>query len=175
MVTFFLKSYIFCLYFILNFHVWIQCGYGSTELVFLCGLVWFGNDQTGFRQAELGGGTSWHATGLMGILKPSTIETKIAIISRNLYRYKNEHYFPPAKLALFLSFLRQFQETQLISCSNFSFSVTLCFCLLALLSVSHITYMKKQNKNYNFYKKVENVTFSHLLYCIYKLVIVIQQ
>jgi hypothetical protein len=38
-------------------------------------------------QAELGGGTSWHATGLMGILKPSTIETRIAIISRNLYRY----------------------------------------------------------------------------------------
>ena len=38
-------------------------------------------------QGELGGGTSTHATGLMGILKPSAIETRIAIISRDLYRY----------------------------------------------------------------------------------------
>ncbi|XP_023346835.1 pyruvate dehydrogenase phosphatase regulatory subunit, mitochondrial, partial [Eurytemora carolleeae] len=37
-------------------------------------------------QGELGGGTSTHATGLMGILKPSAIETRIAIISRDLYR-----------------------------------------------------------------------------------------
>ena len=36
-------------------------------------------------QGELGGGTTWHATGLMGILKPSSLETKIAVLSRDLY------------------------------------------------------------------------------------------
>ena len=36
-------------------------------------------------QGELGGGTTWHATGLMGILKSSPLETKIACMSRDLY------------------------------------------------------------------------------------------
>ena len=36
-------------------------------------------------QAELGGGTTCHATGLMGILKPSQLETRIAVMSRDLY------------------------------------------------------------------------------------------
>ena len=37
-------------------------------------------------QGELGGGTSTHATGLMGVLKPSDLETRISLISRDLYR-----------------------------------------------------------------------------------------
>jgi len=36
-------------------------------------------------QGELGGGTTWHATGLMGVLKTSPLETKIAKMSRDLY------------------------------------------------------------------------------------------
>ena len=36
-------------------------------------------------QGELGGGATWHSTGLMGILKPSSLETQIAVLSRDLY------------------------------------------------------------------------------------------
>ena len=36
-------------------------------------------------QGELGGGATWHSTGLMGILKPSSLETQIAMLSRDLY------------------------------------------------------------------------------------------
>ena len=41
-------------------------------------------------QGELGGGTTWHATGLMGILKPSQLETRIAVMSRDLYMQLEE-------------------------------------------------------------------------------------
>jgi pyruvate dehydrogenase phosphatase regulatory subunit len=41
-------------------------------------------------QGKLGGGTTWHATGLMGILKASTMETKIACMSRDLYMQLEE-------------------------------------------------------------------------------------
>ena len=36
-------------------------------------------------QGELGGGTTTHATGLMGVLKHSAQETKIAMTSKKLY------------------------------------------------------------------------------------------
>ena len=41
-------------------------------------------------QGDLGGGTTWHATGLMGILKPNHLETKIATLSRDLYKKLEE-------------------------------------------------------------------------------------
>ena len=45
----------------------------------------WGSDVLLIEQGQLGGGTTWHATGLMGILKPSNLETKIAVMSRDLY------------------------------------------------------------------------------------------
>ena len=45
----------------------------------------WGEDVLLIEQGELGGGTTWHATGIMGILKPSKLETKIAVMSRDLY------------------------------------------------------------------------------------------
>ena len=37
-------------------------------------------------QGLLGGGTTNHATGLMGVLKPNNLETRMAVLSRDLYK-----------------------------------------------------------------------------------------
>ena len=47
--------------------------------------LWYVIPLDTWTQGELGGGTTWHATGLMGILKSSPLETKIACMSRDLY------------------------------------------------------------------------------------------
>ena len=45
-----------------------------------------------FNQGVLGGGTTWHSSGLISLMKPSFVETKLTKISKDLYlELQNEH------------------------------------------------------------------------------------
>lgn len=44
-----------------------------------------GPDTVLLDQGVLGGGTTWHSSGLIGLLKPSPVESKLTQISKNLY------------------------------------------------------------------------------------------
>merc|ERR1719370_811128 len=65
----------------------VICGGGAMGAAIAYKLAEFGwgEDVVMLEQGELGGGTTWHATGLMGLLKSSPMETKIACMSRDLY------------------------------------------------------------------------------------------
>merc|ERR1719367_2359173 len=65
----------------------VICGAGAqgAAIAYKLAEAGWGEDVLLIEQGELGGGTTWHATGLMGILKPSKLETKIAVMSRDLY------------------------------------------------------------------------------------------
>ena len=43
-------------------------------------------------QGVLGGGTTWHSSGLISMMKPSSVESKLAKLSKDLYlELQNEH------------------------------------------------------------------------------------
>jgi len=65
----------------------VICGGGAqgAAIAYKLAEAGWGNEVVLIEQGQLGGGTTWHATGLMGILKPSNLETKIAVMSRDLY------------------------------------------------------------------------------------------
>ena len=65
----------------------VICGGGAqgAAIAYKLAEAGWGSDVLLIEQGELGGGTTWHATGLMGILKPSQLETRIAVMSRDLY------------------------------------------------------------------------------------------
>jgi len=65
----------------------VICGGGAqgAAIAYKLAEAGWGGDVLLIEQGELGGGTTWHATGLMGILKPSPLETRIAVMSRDLY------------------------------------------------------------------------------------------
>merc|ERR1719228_37572 len=61
----------------------VICGGGAqgAAIAYKLAQAGWGPDVLLIEQGELGGGTTWHATGLMGILKPSQLETRIAVMS----------------------------------------------------------------------------------------------
>jgi len=65
----------------------VICGGGAqgAAIAYRLAEAGWGDGVVMLEQGELGGGTTWHATGLMGILKSSPLETKIACMSRDLY------------------------------------------------------------------------------------------
>ena len=70
----------------------VICGGGAqgAAIAYQLAQAGWGADVLLIEQGQLGGGTTWHATGLMGILKPSNLETKIAVMSRDLYTEMEE-------------------------------------------------------------------------------------
>ena len=70
----------------------VICGGGAqgAAIAYRLAEAGWGEDVLLLEQGELGGGTTWHATGLMGILKASSLETRIACMSRDLYRELEE-------------------------------------------------------------------------------------
>ena len=70
----------------------VICGGGAqgAAIAYKLAEAGWGSDVLLIEQGQLGGGTTWHATGLMGILKPSNLETKIAVMSRDLYTEMEE-------------------------------------------------------------------------------------
>jgi len=70
----------------------VICGGGAqgAAIAYKLAQAGWGHDVLLIEQGELGGGTQWHATGLMGILKPSPLETRIAVMSRDLYMQLEE-------------------------------------------------------------------------------------
>lgn len=65
----------------------VICGGGAqgAAIAYRLGEYGWGDDVLLIEQGSLGGGTTWHATGLMGMLKPGALETKISCMSRDLY------------------------------------------------------------------------------------------
>ena len=65
----------------------VICGGGAqgAAIAYKLAEAGWAEDVVLLEQGALGGGTTWHVTGLMGILKPSTLETRMAVLSRDLY------------------------------------------------------------------------------------------
>jgi len=70
----------------------VICGGGAqgAAIAYKLAEAGWGQNVLLLEQGDLGGGTTWHATGLMGILKPNHLETKIATLSRDLYKKLEE-------------------------------------------------------------------------------------
>jgi len=70
----------------------VICGGGAqgAAIAYRLAEYGWGGEVVLLEQGVLGGGTQWHATGLMGVLKPGNIETSISCLSRDLYRQLEE-------------------------------------------------------------------------------------
>ena len=77
----------------------IHCHFEYSSWVY----VWYfeylflglGHDVVLIDQGALGGGTTWHSSGLISLMKPSIVETKLTKLSKELYlelQYKHGYY-----------------------------------------------------------------------------------
>ena len=72
----------------------VICGGGAqgAAIAYKLALRGLGNDTVLLDQGVLGGGTTWHSSGLISLMKPSFVETKLTKISKDLYlELQNEH------------------------------------------------------------------------------------
>lgn len=74
----------------------VICGGGAqgAAIAYKLALRGLGNDTVLLDQGVLGGGTTWHSSGLISLLKPSFVETKLTKLSKDLYlELEREHGF----------------------------------------------------------------------------------
>ena len=72
----------------------VICGGGAqgAAIAYKLALRGLGNETVLLDQGVLGGGTTWHSSGLISLMKPSFVETKLTKISKDLYlELQNDH------------------------------------------------------------------------------------
>ena len=65
----------------------VVCGGGAqgAAIAYKLALKGMGSDVVILDQGSLGGGTTWHSSGLISLMKPSNVETKLTKLSKDLY------------------------------------------------------------------------------------------
>ena len=72
----------------------VICGGGAqgAAIAYKLALRGLGSETVLLDQGVLGGGTTWHSSGLISLLKPSSVETKLTKMSKDLYlELQNKH------------------------------------------------------------------------------------
>ena len=72
----------------------VICGGGAqgAAIAYKLALRGLGSETVLLDQGVLGGGTTWHSSGLISLMKPSAVETKLTKISKDLYlELQKEH------------------------------------------------------------------------------------
>ena len=72
----------------------VICGGGAqgAAIAYKLALRGLGSDTVLIDQGVLGGGTTWHSSGLISLMKPSSVETKLTKMSKDLcLELRNEH------------------------------------------------------------------------------------
>ena len=72
----------------------VICGGGAqgAAIAYKLAQKGLGDETVLLDQGVLGGGTTWHSSGLISMMKPSSVESKLAKLSKDLYlELQNEH------------------------------------------------------------------------------------
>ena len=72
----------------------VICGGGAqgAAIAYKLALRGLGSDTLLIDQGALGGGTTWHSSGLISLMKPSSVETKLTKLSKDLcLELQHEH------------------------------------------------------------------------------------